>query len=172
MFCYILRKAAVDEFFSSRFTFTFILFLGLQHGSASSLKAVMPLSATSPLAIGLKFLWFLIVLLLYPKSTILGLFFLDPKEICLPNQLSRGSWQKRCPYILNLISKKKLGSFNDWINSYFQSFICLPRYEHFLPGIFSKVSLTLLKRIQPILEILIILGKHYKAMKFLNHWQI
>ena len=29
-------------------------------------------------------------------------------------------------YILNLMSKKKLGSFNDWINAYFQSFICLP----------------------------------------------
>ena len=31
-----------------------------------------------------------------------------------------------CQYILNLMSKKKLGSFNDWIYAYFQSFICLP----------------------------------------------
>ena len=31
-----------------------------------------------------------------------------------------------CQYILNLMSEKKLGSFNDWINAYFQSFICLP----------------------------------------------
>ena len=65
-----------------------------------------------------------------------------------------------CQYILNLMSKKKLGSFNDLIiNTYFQSFICLPiyglpryRYEHFLASIFCKVSLALLNRIQPILE--------------------
>ena len=55
----------------------------------------MPLSATLLLAIGLKCFWFLIALLLYPMSTILGLFFLDPKDLCLPNQFSRGSWQKR-----------------------------------------------------------------------------
>ena len=36
--------------------------------------------------------------------------------------------------------KKKLGSFNDWINTYFQSFIYLLRYEHFLVSIFCKVS--------------------------------
>ena len=60
-----------------------------------------------------------------------------------------------CPYILNLMSKKKLGSFNPLItNTYFQSFICLPRYryEHFLASIFCKVSSALLNRIQPILE--------------------
>ena len=34
-----------------------------------------------------------------------------------------------CQYILNLMSKKKLGSFNDlMINTYSQSFICLPIY--------------------------------------------
>ena len=60
-----------------------------------------------------------------------------------------------CQYILNLMSKKKLGSFNDLIiNTCFQSFICLPRYryEHFLASIFCKVSLALQNRIQPILE--------------------
>ena len=108
----------------------------------------MPLLATLPLAIGLKFFWFLIALLLYPKSTILGLSFLNPKDLCLPNQFSKTFYQ----YILNLMSKKKLGSFNDWINAYFQSFICLPRYEHFLASIFCKVCLALLNRIQPILE--------------------
>ena len=39
--------------------------------------------------------WFLIALLLYPKSTILRLSFLDPKDLCLPNQFLRGSWQER-----------------------------------------------------------------------------
>ena len=69
--------------------------------------------------------------MLYRKSDILGLSFLDPKDLCLPNQLSKAF----CEYILNLVSKKKLGSFNDIINTYFKSFICLPpvaRYEHFL----------------------------------------
>ena len=45
-------------------------FLGFQHGSSSSVKAIMPLLATLPLAIGFKFFWFLIALLLYPKSKI------------------------------------------------------------------------------------------------------
>ena len=97
----------------------------------------MQLSATLPLAIGLKCFWFLIALFLYPKSTILGLSFLDPKDLCLPNQFLRGSWQKRSDstYLTWLMPKKKLDSFNDLINTYFQSFICLPQYEHFLASI-------------------------------------
>ena len=50
------------------------------------------------------------------------------------------------------MSKKKLGSFNGLINTHFEIFIYLPRYEHFLASIFFKVSLALLSRIQPILE--------------------
>ena len=120
-------------------------FLRFQHWSGLSVQAIMRLL---PLAIGLKCSWFLIALLLYPKSAILGLSFLDPKGLCLPNQFSKAL----CQYILNLMSKKKLSSFNDLINAYFQSFICLPWYEHFLASIFCKVSLALLNRIQPILE--------------------
>ena len=63
--------------------------------------------------------------MLYLKSTILGLSFLDLKDLCLPNQFSKAF----CHYILNLMSKKKSGSFNDWINAYFQSFICLPPHN-------------------------------------------
>ena len=66
-------------------------FLGFQHGSGTSVKAIMPISATLPLAIGLKCFWFLIALLMYLKSTILKLSFLVPKDLCLPNQFSRGS---------------------------------------------------------------------------------
>ena len=62
--------------------------------------------------------------------------------------LTKAFWQ----YILNLMSKKKLGSFIDLINAYFQSFISLPRYEHFLTSIFCKVSLALLNRIQTTLK--------------------
>ena len=61
-------------------------FLGFERGSGSSVKGIMPLSATLPLAIGLKFFLFLIALWLYPKSAILGLSFLDPRDLCLPNQ--------------------------------------------------------------------------------------
>ena len=42
-----------------------------------------------------EFSWFLMTLLSYPKSAILGLSFLDPEDLCLPNQFSRGHLQKR-----------------------------------------------------------------------------
>ena len=42
-------------FFYSRFTVKLPFFLGFQHGSGSSIKAIMELSATLPLAIGLTF---------------------------------------------------------------------------------------------------------------------
>ena len=94
MFCSILGEAAVDELSYSRFIFKFSFFLRLSTWNwlvSWSVKTIMPLSTTLPLAIGLKCFWFLIALLLYQKSTILGLSFLDPKDLCLPNQLSRGS---------------------------------------------------------------------------------
>ena len=89
MFFYILGEAAVDEL--QHLHLNLHSFLGFRHGSGSSVKAIIPLSATLPLAIGLKCFWFLIALLLYPKSTILGLSFLNPKDLCLPNQFPRGS---------------------------------------------------------------------------------
>ena len=141
------------SFFIQYLHLNFHSFLGFQNGSGLSVKAIMLLSATLPLAIGLKFVWFLRALLFYPKSAILGLSFLDPKDICLPNLFSRRSWQKHSiGTCLTWCQRKKLGSFNDWTNAYFQSFICLPRYEHFRVGIFCKVFLVLLNRIQPILE--------------------
>ena len=82
------------SFFIQDLHLNFYSFLGFQHGSGSSVREIMPLSATLPLAIGLNFCWFLIALLLYSKSAILGLSFLDPKDLCLPNQFSRGFWQK------------------------------------------------------------------------------
>ena len=59
-------------------------------------------------------------------------------KICLPIKFSRGSWQRRSASTY-MMSKKKLGSFKDCINANFQSFICLPWYEHFLASIFCKV---------------------------------
>ena len=80
------------SFFIQDLHLNFHSFLGFQHGSGSPVKVIMRLL---PLAIGLKCFWFLIALLLYPKSTILGLSFLNHKNLCLPKQVSRGSWQKR-----------------------------------------------------------------------------
>ena len=95
MFCYILGETAVDgDFFIQDLHLNFHSFLGFRHWNGSSVKAIMPLSATLTLAIGLECFWFLIALLRYPKSTILGLPFLDPKDLYLPNQFSRESWQK------------------------------------------------------------------------------
>ena len=67
MFGFNLGEAAVDEFFYSRFT----------------------LSAALPLAIGLILFWFVIALLLYRESVILGLSFLDPKDLCLSNSFQK-----------------------------------------------------------------------------------
>ena len=105
--------------------------------------------------------WFLIALLLYLKSQP----YLDYLSSILRSSPTKPVFKRIltkvfCQYILNLMSKKKLGSFNDLINNtYFQSFICLPiyglpryQYEHFLASITCKVSLELLNRIQPILE--------------------
>ena len=56
MFCYILGEAAVDEvFFIQDLHLNFHSSLGFQHGSGSSVKAIMLLSAALPLAIGLNF---------------------------------------------------------------------------------------------------------------------
>ena len=91
MFCYILGEAAVDEFFFIQdLHLNFHSFSGFQHESSLSVKAIMPLSATLPFVIGLKCIWFLIALL-YPNSTILGLSFLNFKNLGLPNQFSRRS---------------------------------------------------------------------------------
>ena len=136
------------SFFIEDLHLSFHSFLGFQHRSGSSVKTIIPLSARLPLAIGLKCFWYLIALLLYLKSTILGLSFLSILKIFAYQTSFREDLDKVfCQYILNLMSKKKLGSFNDLIETYFQSFICLPRYEHILASIFCKVSLPLLNKI-------------------------
>ena len=90
MFCYILGEAAVDQvFFIQDLHLNFHSSLGFQHESGSSVKAIIQLSATLQLATDLKCFWLLILLLLY--STILGLSFLSPEDLCLPNQFLRGS---------------------------------------------------------------------------------
>ena len=140
------------SFFIQDLHLNFHSFLGFQHGSGSSVKVIMRLL---PLAIGLKCFWFLIALLLYPKSTILGLSFLDPKDLCLPNQFSRGSWQKRSvsTYLTWCQRRNWVASMIELKLTYQPSYVCRSTiYEHFLASISFKVSLTFLNIIQPILE--------------------
>ena len=107
-------------------------------------------------------------LLTYWKSAILGLSVLDPKNLWLPNQFSKVS----CQYILNLMSKRKSGSFSDWINAYFQSFICLPPHNMniFWPVHLFRNFLGVSK--QDSANLGITYKKHYEAMKTFFHWQI
>ena len=85
-----MGETAVDEFFYLKFLFKLPFLVRFLTWKWLFSKKIMPLSATLPL-IGLKCFWFLMALLLYPKSTILGLPFLDPKDLCLPNQFSTES---------------------------------------------------------------------------------
>ena len=48
MFCFNLGEAAVDDFFIQDLHLNFHSLLDFQHGSGSSVKAIMPLSATLP----------------------------------------------------------------------------------------------------------------------------
>ena len=79
------------KFFIQDLHLNFHSLLDFRHGRGSSVNTIMPLPATLPLVTGLKCFWFVIALLLYPKSTTLGLSFLYPKDFRLPNQFSRGS---------------------------------------------------------------------------------
>ena len=133
MFCQFWEKHSSSWFFFQDLRLNFHSFLGFQHGSDSSVKWIMQLSLTLPLAISLKCFWFLIALLFYPKS-ILRLSFLVPKDLCqifLPTKLvfKKILTKAFCQHILNLMSKKKLGSFNDLIvNTCFYSILVNPLY--------------------------------------------
>ena len=52
MFCYILGEAAVGGFFIQDLYLNFYSLLAFRHGSGSSVKAIMQLSAIVSLAIG------------------------------------------------------------------------------------------------------------------------
>ena len=152
MFCYIFGEAAVDGVFYSRFTFELPFFFRFPTWKWLVSYGSHDTWATLPFAVGSKCFWFLIALLLYPKSTIFD-YLSSILEICAYQTSFQEDLDKSNLSVhIYLMSKKKLGSFNDFINTYFQSFICLPRDKHFLASIFCKVSFALLNRIQPILE--------------------
>ena len=122
MFCFDLGEAAVGEFFYSRFTFKISFFFRFSTWKWLVIEGNHATISRITVSKWFEFFCFVIALLLYQKSAILGLFFLNSKDLCLPNQFSKAF----CQYIPNLMSKKKLGSFNDWVNAYFHSFIYLP----------------------------------------------
>ena len=61
-------------FFIQDLHLNFHFFLGFRHGSGSSVKTIMPPSATLPLEIGLKCFWFLIALLIQSQPYLDYLF--------------------------------------------------------------------------------------------------
>ena len=145
------------SFFIQDLHLNFHSFLGFQHGSGSSVKAIMlPTISSITISDWFEFFWFVIALLLYRKSAILGLSFLDPKDLCLPNQFSRGSWQKRSvsTYLTWCQRRNWVASMIELTLIFNPSYVChpVPRYEHFLASISFKISLAFLNRIQPILE--------------------
>ena len=116
-FVYILGEAAVYELFYLRFTFKLSFFFRVfQHGSGASFKAIIPLSVTLPLAIGLKNFGFLIALLSYAKSVILGLSFLDPKDLCLKHSV--------CTYLTSCQTKNWVASMIELTLIFNASYVC------------------------------------------------
>ena len=126
-----------------------------QHGSGSSVMAIMRLSATLTLAICLNCFWFVILLLLYPKSAILGLTFHDSKDLYLPNQFSRGSRETRSfsTYWTWCQRRNCIASMMELMLTFNPSYVCHDM-NIFWPACFVKFPWRLLNlnRIQPILE--------------------
>ena len=119
MFYYIfLAEAAVNELFYSRFTFKISFFKGFWHGNSSSVKAILPLSATLPVAIGLKCFLFLITLLLYQSQPCLDYLSSIQQIFAYQTSFRENLDKSFLTYILNLMSKKILGSFNEANPSY------------------------------------------------------
>ena len=103
MFCFDLGEAAVGEFFYSRFTFKISFFFRFSTWKWLVIEGNHATISRITVSKWFEFFCFVIALLLYQKSAILGLFFLNSKDLCLPNQFSKAF----CQYIPNLMSKKK-----------------------------------------------------------------
>ena len=166
MFCFNLGEAADDEFFIQDLHLNFHSFLGFQHGSGSSVKAIMLLSAALPLAIDLNFCLFVIASLLYRKSAshtsiiyclILKIFVYQTnfQKHSISTYLT---WCQRRNWVTSMIDLTLI--FNPsyvchptiWIFSgqdLFQNFLCVSEQ--------NSVNLG------------ITYGKHYEAMKTFDH---
>ena len=122
MFCYVLgEKKHSMSFFNSRFTFKlsfFFRFSAWKWLVSSGNHATITISD-----------WFT------QSQPYLDYLSSILRSLSIKPVFKRILTKAFCQYILNLVSKKKLGSFNDLIiNGCFQSFTCLSRYRygHFL----------------------------------------
>ena len=105
--CFVLiwEKQQLMSFLFKIFHLNFHSFLGFQNGSDSSIKAIIPLSATLPLAIGLNFLVRNSIVISKVNHTWIS--FLNPKDQSNPTKpvferiLTKAFFQ--CT--LNLVSK-------------------------------------------------------------------
>ena len=86
--------------------------------------------------------------MLYPKSAILGLSFLDPKDLCLPNHFSRGSLQKRSISTYLTWCQRR-----NWVASMIElTLICNPSYVSHMIWTFSGHYLSQSKDLRKILQ--------------------
>ena len=122
MFWYILGEVAVDEFFYSRFIFKFQSFLDyFQHGSCSLVKGIMALSATLPSAIGLKIFCITVISKVSHTWILSSILKIFAYQTSFWDEILTKAF---CQYILNLMSKKKRGSFNYWTLCFIPSYFC------------------------------------------------
>ena len=121
-FAIFWEKQQLMSFFIQDLHLNFHSFLGFQHGSGRSVKAIMLLLS---LVIG----WNVLVsnsIIVISKVNHTWIIFPQsqrslPTKPIFERVLAKAFYQ----YILNLMSKKKLGSFNDLIKVYFQpSYVC------------------------------------------------
>ena len=128
MFCYILGKAAVDGFFYSGFTVKLPFFFRFPTWKwlARQLRQSCHFSNTT---ISDWFEMFLISNSIIVISKVKHTWIIFPRsQRSLPTKppvFERILTKAFCQYIIHLMSKTKLSSFNHLINAYFQSFICV-----------------------------------------------
>ena len=139
MFCYILGEAAVDELFYSRFTFNFCSYLDfcsawewfINQGNHATISNIIITNWFEKFLVSYS-------IIVIPKVSHTWIIIpwswrSLPTKVVFERILTKLFSQ----YVLDLMLKKKLDSFNN-----------------FLVGLFCRVSLALLTRILPILIIL------------------
>ena len=148
MFCFILGEEAVDDdfFLFKIYSWTSIFFRFstwkwlVNEGNHVNISNIT-------ISDRFDFFWFVIALL-YRKSAILGLSFLNPKNLCLSNQFSRGSLQKRSVTKYLTWCQRR-----NWVASMIELMLIFNRIWTFSGQCITfKISLAFLKRIQSILE--------------------
>ena len=150
MFCYIFGKTAVDELFYSRFTFKISFFFRffsawgwlISQGNHATISNITMSNWFEKCLVSYR-----IIAMPKVSHTRVSIFLQSQRSLPAKRVFERILTKAFCQYIPDLILKKKLGSFNDWINNYFQFFIFFWWYGNFLTNFFFNISLELLNRI-------------------------